>query len=372
MATVLFLTVGSQDARVEAMLYSLADGPLAAALIAWQCSWVFSSPSHSISVLLHLLPGLALFVHRHMDAPLSAVGVVQHIASLLPHRAPAGCAPPADLAVRPRCLRRSSSEYILSSCLCIVQRTASLVLHCAPRFARPRQTSRCAMAACAALCEVVLKPRFNLPALLPLLHPRHARADHAAQADLAVRLACLCSLSMDVTCVLPLPVYNLAWYVFQFVPLQCYAGQPLLSVPLSGCLRVVNWLSTRRWHLCPVCCGHLWRRCCSTARGSCHTSSWCRWAACRIAVQLSLYSTDCNWLFTAQNIVCASSDCLSNGLCFDTLQVIFRRFILAHKYETSYIALARRAARTNNFWNRLVRKGSVMRRCAVFGALPLA
>ena len=170
MATVLFLTVGSQDARVEAMLYSLADGPLAAALIAWQCSWVFSSPSHSISVLLHLLPGLALFVHRHMDAPLSAVGVVQHIASLLPHRAPAGCAPPADLAVRPRCLRRSSSEYILSSCLCIFQRTASLVLHCALRFARPRQTSRCAMAACAALCEVVLKPRFNLPALLPLLH----------------------------------------------------------------------------------------------------------------------------------------------------------------------------------------------------------
>ena len=89
----------------------------------------------------------------------------------------------------------------------------------------------------------------------------------------------------------------------------------------------------------------------------------------------------CNWLFTAQTAIGSIQhrimyvlpvDCLSNGLCFDTLQVIFRRFILAHKYETSYIALARRAARTNNFWNRLVRKGSVMRRCAVFGALPLA
>ena len=89
-------------------------------------------------------------------------------------------------------------------------------------------------------------------------------------------------------------------------------------------------------------------------------------------MQLALYRTDCNWLITAQNNVSAFSDCLSISLCFDTLQVVCRRFILAHKYETSYIALARRAARTNNFWNRLVRKGSVMRRCAVFGALPLA
>ena len=53
------------------------------------------------------------------------------------------------------------------------------------------------------------------------------------------------------------------------------------------------------------------------------------------------------------------------------LQVISRKFILAHGYETSYRALARRAARTNNFWNRLVRKGSVMRRCVVFGATLL-
>ena len=50
------------------------------------------------------------------------------------------------------------------------------------------------------------------------------------------------------------------------------------------------------------------------------------------------------------------------------LQVISRKFILAHGYETSYRALARRAARTNNFWNRLVRRGSAMRRCVVFGA----
>ena len=101
-ATVVALLTRVQDARVLAMLYSLADGPLAAALIAWQCSWVFSSPSHSISVLLHLLPGLALFVYRHMSVPLSVTGVVQHVVSLLPGRGhEAACAPIAGLPVRP-------------------------------------------------------------------------------------------------------------------------------------------------------------------------------------------------------------------------------------------------------------------------------
>jgi len=41
------------------------------------------------------------------------------------------------------------------------------------------------------------------------------------------------------------------------------------------------------------------------------------------------------------------------------LQVLMRGFILAHGYETSYTCLARRAAKTNNIWNRLVRRGSI-------------
>lgn len=31
-----------------AMLYVLSEGPLASALIAWECAWVFSSPDHII------------------------------------------------------------------------------------------------------------------------------------------------------------------------------------------------------------------------------------------------------------------------------------------------------------------------------------
>eukprot|EP00798_Chlamydomonas_sp_ICE-L_P030447 gene30447-35457_t len=52
------------EAGLQAAVYMLAEGPLAAALIPWQCSWVMDSASHSISVLMHLLPGLAMFAHR--------------------------------------------------------------------------------------------------------------------------------------------------------------------------------------------------------------------------------------------------------------------------------------------------------------------
>jgi hypothetical protein len=63
---------------------------------------------------------------------------------------------------------------------------------------------------------------------------------------------------------------------------------------------------------------------------------------------------------------------LQTGPSFLLPQVLFRSFILRRGYETSYTCLARRAAKTNNVWNRLVRKGSIMRRCAMYGALQLA
>ena len=49
------------------------------------------------------------------------------------------------------------------------------------------------------------------------------------------------------------------------------------------------------------------------------------------------------------------------------LQVFSRRFIKANGFDTSYSCLARRAAKTNNFWNRIVRKGSTLRRVFMFG-----
>ncbi|KAK4785090.1 hypothetical protein SAY86_001779 [Trapa natans] len=44
--------------------FSFAEGPLAWALIVWRCSLVFSSVDKIISVLIHLLPGLAFFTIR--------------------------------------------------------------------------------------------------------------------------------------------------------------------------------------------------------------------------------------------------------------------------------------------------------------------
>jgi hypothetical protein len=52
--------------------------------------------------------------------------------------------------------------------------------------------------------------------------------------------------------------------------------------------------------------------------------------------------------------------------------VLLRGFILRHGFETSYTCLARRAAKTNNVWNRLVRRGSITRRICMYGALQFA
>eukprot|EP01025_Chloroclados_australasicus_P068792 TRINITY_DN958_c0_g1_i3.p2 TRINITY_DN958_c0_g1~~TRINITY_DN958_c0_g1_i3.p2 ORF type:complete len:486 (+),score=50.96 TRINITY_DN958_c0_g1_i3:89-1459(+) len=61
-----FMPINSQ---VQTMVYALADGPVAGALLVWQCAWVFGIWDHAVSVLIHLLPGLAMFAQRYFDAP---------------------------------------------------------------------------------------------------------------------------------------------------------------------------------------------------------------------------------------------------------------------------------------------------------------
>lgn len=68
-AAVANLVVLPNHVPLHATLYALTDGPLAAALIVWQCAWVFGSADHTISVLIHLLPGLAMFAYRHYPTP---------------------------------------------------------------------------------------------------------------------------------------------------------------------------------------------------------------------------------------------------------------------------------------------------------------
>ena len=48
LATVCLLVFAPGNLQLEAAVYALADGPLAAALIVWQSAWVFGSPSHVI------------------------------------------------------------------------------------------------------------------------------------------------------------------------------------------------------------------------------------------------------------------------------------------------------------------------------------
>jgi hypothetical protein len=51
----------------------------------------------------------------------------------------------------------------------------------------------------------------------------------------------------------------------------------------------------------------------------------------------------------------------------DLLQICCRGFIQRHKYQTSYSVLAKRAAKQNNVWNRIVRRGRPARRICMFG-----
>jgi hypothetical protein len=60
-----FLLFAPDDPRIEAIVYALTEGPLAAALAAWQCRWQLGSLEHTVSTHLHLLPGLAVVAHRY-------------------------------------------------------------------------------------------------------------------------------------------------------------------------------------------------------------------------------------------------------------------------------------------------------------------
>ena len=71
--------------------------------------------------------------------------------------------------------------------------------------------------------------------------------------------------------------------------------------------------------------------------------------------------------------IAALSSCSLSPLSYERVspgsQVMCRRFILSRGYDTSYRCLARRAAKTNNWLNRFVRRGSVARRVCAYGAL---
>ncbi|KAL4442073.1 hypothetical protein ABPG77_011334 [Micractinium sp. CCAP 211/92] len=71
-AAFLCLPPGWRSAQLEGAVYALADGPVAGALVAWQVAWLFASADHTVSVLVHLLPGLAMAAHRHVQHGQSA------------------------------------------------------------------------------------------------------------------------------------------------------------------------------------------------------------------------------------------------------------------------------------------------------------
>ncbi|XP_061349019.1 glycerophosphocholine acyltransferase 1-like [Gastrolobium bilobum] len=59
-----YLLFYPKNEKLFLVCFSLAEGPLAWALIVWRCSLVFSSVDKIVSVLIHLLPGLVFFTIR--------------------------------------------------------------------------------------------------------------------------------------------------------------------------------------------------------------------------------------------------------------------------------------------------------------------
>mmetsp|Transcript_36962 Transcript_36962/g.95863 ORF Transcript_36962/g.95863 Transcript_36962/m.95863 type:complete len:460 (-) Transcript_36962:215-1594(-) len=64
--------------------------------------------------------------------------------------------------------------------------------------------------------------------------------------------------------------------------------------------------------------------------------------------------------------------CTWQLLYFLIVQVVFQKFIRDNQFQTSYTMLAKRAARSNTFWHKLVRQGTPMRRISMFGLIQLA
>ena len=61
--------------NLRAAVVALAEGPLAAAALAWRCSWCPGMPmSHLISTLVHVLPGAALFAREVTAAAATTAG----------------------------------------------------------------------------------------------------------------------------------------------------------------------------------------------------------------------------------------------------------------------------------------------------------
>ena len=48
LATIAYLLFGSSNPHFGTMVYALADGPLAGALLVWQSAWVFGSAAHCV------------------------------------------------------------------------------------------------------------------------------------------------------------------------------------------------------------------------------------------------------------------------------------------------------------------------------------
>jgi len=251
-AAAAFLLFFPDDPRVEAAAYGLTEGPLAAALAAWQCRYQFGSLEHTVSTWLHLLPGLAVVAHRY-------------------------AAPPGVRGWR-----------AIGGHLAATGREAWAVAAAGAGAGGDGGAGGGGAAAAAAFAG----------AAAAASAPRRSWSPWTG----TVVVACGGSSSQQ--------------------PADDEPPSFRLFRPPDGPLPAASPLAAR-----PVL---LWS----------------------VAAPLAFY---CAWQLAY----------------FLVVQVVFRAVILRGRYDTSYGCLARRAQKSDNVWNRVVRRGSPLRRCAAYGALQL-
>lgn len=245
-AAAFFLLFVPDDPRAEAVVYALTEGPLAAALAAWQCRWQLGSLEHTVSTHLHLLPGLAIVAHRYA--------------------APAGVRGWRAIGAHVAATAREAGEAVAAG--------VGWPLSPSPPMQQQQR-------------QRLWSPWTGTTTQLLLAGGGGGTGSAGMSAGATTA---------------PTPIFRL------FRPPEGDLPTPQNPRPLF------LWL---------------------------------------VAAPLAFY--------------------LAWQLCyFLIVQILCRDLILRDGYDTSYRCLARRAAKNNNVWNRLVRKGGALRRCAAYGALQFA
>ncbi|KAG2447500.1 hypothetical protein HYH02_007426 [Chlamydomonas schloesseri] len=313
LAAAAFFVWAPGHAGWEAAVYGGCEGPLAGALVAWQCAWVMGSPDHIITVLMHSLPGLALFCHRYLSHTRQPL----QLAAAMAAQAGLGRAAAGTLQQQQACAYSvGGGDAAAVAAAAAVEGGAGGLAATAAGLGGPLRR----------LAAVAGVARGRVP----------------CGGDLVGALA-----------------------AGQLADLASAAGSPT-----AAAAAVAAGGGGARVSAASAAAGATARVCSSSggmATGARSTAMTTTAAVCYAAPLPPTACPSPAWLWLAAAPLLSY---LAWQLAyFVIVQVCCRRLILARGYDTSYRSLARRAQRSGSVLNRIVRRGGIARRLFMYGLL---